>query len=40
VFEPRGLFGILYWYALYPVHQVVFSGLIKAIGKRAAVRGE
>jgi hypothetical protein len=35
VFEPRGLFGILYWYALYPVHQIVFSGLIQAIAQRA-----
>lgn len=38
VFEPRGLFGILYWYALYPVHQIVFSGLIHAIGARAEAR--
>ena len=38
VFEPRGLFGVLYWYALYPVHQIVFSGLIRAIAKRAEVR--
>lgn len=35
VFEPRGLFGILYWYALYPVHQIVFSGLIQSIARRA-----
>ena len=41
VFEPRGLFGLLYWWALYPVHQVVFSGLIDAIARRAerAARG-
>jgi hypothetical protein len=39
VFEPRGLFGVLYWYALYPVHQIVFSGLIRAIAKRAEARG-
>jgi hypothetical protein len=35
VFEPRGLFGILYWYALYPLHQIVFSGLIAAVRARA-----
>lgn len=35
VFEPRGLLGVLYWYALYPLHQIVFSGLIEAICKRA-----
>ncbi len=39
VFEPRGLFGVLYWYALYPVHQVVFSGLINAIARRAESAG-
>ena len=31
----RGLLGLLYWYALYPVHQLVFSGMVEAIGRRA-----
>ena len=31
VFEPRGLFGALYWYSLYPLHQYVFSGMVNAI---------
>ncbi|MBN2126296.1 MAG: DUF2867 domain-containing protein, partial [Deltaproteobacteria bacterium] len=30
-FLPRGLFGILYWYALYPLHQWVFRGMLRAI---------
>jgi len=34
-FVPKGLFGLLYWYALYPIHGVVFSGLINAIAQRA-----
>lgn len=34
-FAPRGLFGHLYWYALYPIHKIVFSGLIDAIVKRS-----
>ena len=34
-FVPKGLFGLLYWYALYPIHGVVFSGLINAISQRA-----
>lgn len=38
VFEPHGLWGVLYWYALYPVHQIVFSGLIAAIGRHAVER--
>src|SRR5690606_7232522 len=27
VFEPRGLAGLLYWYALYPVHRRIFDGM-------------
>jgi uncharacterized protein YbjT (DUF2867 family) len=34
-FAPRGLMGHLYWYALYPIHKVVFSGLIHAIARRS-----
>jgi hypothetical protein len=34
-FAPRGLFGWLYWYGLYPVHRVIFSGFIRAIARRA-----
>jgi len=35
VFEPVGLFGLLYWYALTPVHALIFGGLLRAIGRRA-----
>ena len=38
VFEPRGLLGALYWYALYPLHQIVFSGMAKGIRRRAEAR--
>ena len=34
-FIPKGLPGLLYWYSLYPVHAWIFSGLIKAIARRA-----
>lgn len=30
-FLPRGLFGIIYWYGLYPLHQWVFKGMLKGI---------
>jgi uncharacterized protein YbjT (DUF2867 family) len=30
-FLPRGLSGILYWYALYPFHQWIFSGMLRGI---------
>jgi hypothetical protein len=34
-FLPRGLAGTLYWYALWPVHWVVFSGMIRGIAAAA-----
>ncbi|MBU1195563.1 MAG: SDR family oxidoreductase [Proteobacteria bacterium] len=30
-FLPRGLTGLLYWYALYPFHQYVFTQMLKGI---------
>ena len=35
IFVPKGLFGLLYWYALYPLHKWVFSGLISQIAKKS-----
>jgi len=35
-FAPKGLSGHLYWYVLYPIHAMIFSGLIREIGRRAA----
>lgn len=37
-FAPRGMSGWLYWWALYPVHRIIFSGFIRAIGRRAEER--
>ncbi len=34
-FAPKGLWGLLYWYLLYPVHGKIFSGLIRDVGQRA-----
>jgi len=34
-FAPKGLVGLLYWYALYPVHSVVFSGMLKRLAREA-----
>jgi hypothetical protein len=28
---PKGLFGLLYWYILYPIHGLIFSGLIRKL---------
>ncbi len=35
IFDPVGLLGLAYWYALYPVHQLMFSGMLKAIARAA-----
>jgi uncharacterized protein YbjT (DUF2867 family) len=37
-FAPKGLAGFLYWYLLYPIHSLVFSGMINALAKRAVSR--
>jgi uncharacterized protein YbjT (DUF2867 family) len=31
LFEPRGLFGLIYWYAVAPFHGVVFKSLLRGI---------
>lgn len=36
-FAPRGLPGWLYWYALYPIHGVIFSGMIRQLARRATL---
>jgi len=30
-YAPKGLFGFLYWYFLYPLHSLIFSGLIREL---------
>jgi uncharacterized protein YbjT (DUF2867 family) len=34
-FEPHGVAGLLYWYALYPFHKIIFKGLSAAIKTQA-----
>jgi uncharacterized protein YbjT (DUF2867 family) len=34
-FEPRGLFGYFYWYAVAPFHELVFGGMARAIVRAA-----
>jgi hypothetical protein len=36
-FAPKGLLGLLYWYMLYPVHSLIFGGLIRRIASVAAL---
>jgi hypothetical protein len=37
-FRPLGLFGILYWYAVLPLHGIVFPGMLKGIVRAAGRR--
>jgi hypothetical protein len=31
IFDPAGLSGLLYWYALYPIHYCIFKGMLRQI---------
>jgi len=33
LFLPKGLWGMLYWYSLYPFHEMIFFGMLKSIAK-------
>jgi uncharacterized protein YbjT (DUF2867 family) len=35
IFDPIGLRGLLYWYSIYPLHQFVFSGMLRGIARTA-----
>jgi hypothetical protein len=35
LFIPRGLFGLLYWYAVVPFHAIVFKGMLNGIRREA-----
>jgi hypothetical protein len=36
IFDPAGMLGLLYWYALYPLHELIFRGRLRGIGKAIA----
>ncbi|MCE5335939.1 MAG: SDR family oxidoreductase [Desulfobacteraceae bacterium] len=37
-FRPKGLPGLLYWYILYPAHQVLFHGMLRTIARAVGKR--
>jgi len=37
IFDPVGLSGLLYWYILYPIHALIFSGMLKNIVSEAVI---
>ncbi|MEQ1891242.1 MAG: SDR family oxidoreductase [Planctomycetota bacterium] len=34
-FDPIGLFGLFYWYSVWPLHQYVFAGMLRALARAA-----
>jgi uncharacterized protein YbjT (DUF2867 family) len=39
IFDPVGLSGLAYWYALYPLHQLVFAQMLRGIIRAAKKAG-
>ncbi len=35
MFDPVGLWGLAYWYGVWPLHQLVFAGMLRGISKSA-----
>ncbi|MEI8039338.1 MAG: SDR family oxidoreductase [Verrucomicrobiota bacterium] len=35
IFAPKGLAGLAYWYLLYPLHGLIFGGMIRGLAARA-----
>ena len=38
-FEPQGLAGLLYWYLLFPIHELMFRGMLRQIAAAALRAG-
>jgi hypothetical protein len=34
-FAPKGLLGLVYWYGIYPVHALIFRGMIRKLSELA-----
>jgi hypothetical protein len=35
IFDPLGLWGLAYWYAVWPLHQLVFAGMLRGLAHAA-----
>ncbi len=38
IFDPAGFLGLAYWYMVYPLHVLVFAGMLRALARRAEYR--
>ncbi len=36
IFDPVGLFGLVYWYGMFPFHQFVFAGMLRNLCREIA----
>jgi hypothetical protein len=36
MFDPVGLSGIVYWYAIWPLHELVFRGMLRGLARTIA----
>lgn len=39
IFDPVGLAGLAYWYAVYPLHKLIFAGMLREIAAAAVAGG-
>ena len=39
MYDPVGFWGLAYWYAVYPLHAVVFGGMLRNIAQAAVATG-
>ena len=37
MFDPQGLAGLAYWYLIWPLHELVFAGMLRGIARAATV---
>jgi len=40
IFDPLGLFGLMYWYGISPLHEFVFAGMLRNIARAAKTNDE
>lgn len=38
-FDPLGLWGLAYWYGVWPLHQLVFAGMLRNLARSAETSG-
>ena len=40
IFDPVGLLGLAYWYGVWPLHRLVFAGMLRGIAAACPTPGE